>query len=259
MEELDDVITERHRISGLSGDYANPEQSNTLNFHAVDVKPMTDGDIDEFPIQKEKYNSCGLQAEKYYVKKEEPDVKKGIINTNFFASTDKEFIREANFPLKVAYKNQIGYADCVRGFIEQIWVNDKPDNARGCGISTILTRLCMVDQKLTASWPTQNKGLERIWDKNVRQRVLQSCKNFIALKMSAKPLTGAYAYFSAAKKSGFTIFMIQDVAGNKKYVKLNIEDAEKSYNAKDGTIKLKQRTIKGKTQFWYFCKPKSVI
>ena len=210
------------------------------------VHPMDIDGVQEFTIDKTIRKKCTLKANKYFVKKVRDDDGDYI----FFASTDKTFpmLPEEAQTEFIKYTTQIGYSYCEVGQIHKVSVNEGTMKALECGIATILSTLCMIDPTLiTVS--DANMGiayLDNRGDKGIKTKVKQCCSSFIALTNTADPKAGAYAYFSAARNSGYNEFLIQN-QGDKKYETMTIEDARKAYNPEVGKIE-------GYENVWNFCK-----
>ena len=66
--------------------------------------------------------------------------------------------------------------------------------------------------------------------------------------MDADPLKGAYAYFSAAMKSGYKKILIGDNYNEPKEW-MSIKNAKEAYDSKTGKI----GEIVGKNKIWWFC------
>ena len=244
---------------------------------------MKPEEIATFPILKKRRDKCHLKKRynEYYVQKEVAgdiryhtgDRRYRTTNTYFWATLSKTFIPDKPKHLSPtrAYLDQVGYIQCVRGEIHQIWVNEKPINARDCGIATVLTRLCMVDPDLTKVRGSRNFGIDLIDDEKTRTWMLTGAEYFIALQMSANPVKGAYAYFSAAKKSGLTIFMTKGSRSclGVDYLIADTKMAEKAFNKNTGEIdvgscKVPTRhdrkpcycKVGGMHSYFYFFKPR---
>ena len=111
------------------------------------------------------------------------------------------------------YRNQIAYGWCTKGWVKKIEVNAQPINARECGISTVLTQLCMVDPEI-GDIGEGNEVLDLLKSyKAEKSAFLTTCLYTVGLKMAANPKTGAYAYFSAALKTGYTKMQVQHKKG----------------------------------------------
>ena len=112
---------------------------------------MKAGDTQVIYVEPSK-KDCQLTQTEYYVRKEycfsyDPlnpfcDEQKAVY---FYASSNNNWARLSD-TAKNFYKDQIGYIHCKVGFIEKVWVNgDKdPHPARGCGMATVFTTLCII-------------------------------------------------------------------------------------------------------------------
>ena len=191
----------------------------------------------------------------YFVKKElnsyiPLDPEKNI-DVSFYASLDPNFIQIRD-TVKTRYKNQIGYISCSTGFINNVWVNDgrkQPINARGCGVATVFTTLCLIDPELNL---LPSSKIHEAFGRNHRleRTIKKACKRFVGLQMIANPLTGAFAYFTAAINSGYKKMLIRNECGTLKHYKwINTADAKDNYDATTGMI----GKIMGREKNWWFC------
>ena len=115
---------------------------------------MRTGDQRSFETKGDK---CKLGRSTYYVRK----VLEGQYYY-FYASTDNNF-NDASAAIRRAwkstrwhtqYENQVGYSQCFNGAIYEVWVNNErpydhaPINGRNCGMGTVLSFLCMIDEDI---------------------------------------------------------------------------------------------------------------
>ena len=175
---------------------------------------------------------------------------------------------ETNPPLpssrnRTMYRNQIAYATFKPGWIDYVWVNS---GARKCGISTVLSELCLLDPQLN-SVNDENQGIKEIstFEKNeevekVIREILENYNAFIGLEMKAEPLDGAYAYFSAAIRMRYTKMIIQLYDAklkrcDKGFRQYDTAVAQTKYNSRTGRIDDVEGS--GYKAKWYFCKLKN--
>ena len=152
--------------------------------------------------------NCKLTQPNYFVLKKQLGH-----STVFYATTEDTFTSSGSTSIDKTYKNQIAYGWCTKGWVKKIEVNAEPINARECGISTILTQLCMVDPEI-GDIGEGNEALDLLKSyKAEKSAFLTTCLYTVGLKMAANPKTGAYAYFSAALKTGYTKMQIQHKKG----------------------------------------------
>lgn len=259
------------------------KNSNTISLHASigrslstrvkALNPMKVGDTQAIYVEPSK-KDCQLTQTEYYVRKEycfsyDPlnpfcDDQKAVY---FYASLNNNWVRLSN-TAKTFFKDQIGYIHCKVGFIEKVWVNgDKdPHPARGCGIATVFATLCMMDEELNLHDELKSRDVpDRIqyffnYNKPLQQFIKNDCKRFFGLEMlveklsGSHPYSGAYAYFSAAIKSGYNeIFMRNDGAHVTDqltdYIWRNTDDARDKYDAKTGNF----GELVGREKNWWFC------
>lgn len=222
-------------------------------------------DIQDIPLDTTTRKKCKLTIDKFYIKKENNPFSPGKDdNPYFFASTNRQFEKTGNPACEELfkddlhcdyYKNQLGYIECKEGYISYVYVTWDEDtiDARGCGISTILTTLCMIDPTLNLL--PESKIKEQFIhkysnDPTIANSVRKGCKRFIGLTMAADPLTGAYAYFNAAldnNKIKYNKMLFKNNLGKYKWIKT--EKAKECYDEKTGKI----GDTEGKRKQWWFC------
>ena len=199
----------------------------------------------------------------------------------FYASSNNNWVRLSDTDKNVnkdriptieeydnPYKDQIGYIYCKIGFIEKVWVNgDKdPQPARRCGMATVFSTLCMMDEEVNLHDELKSNGvpgeIQDFFNYNqpLQQFIKKECKRFVGLEMLVEPLRGshpyslAYACFSAAIKSGYNkIFMRNNGAHVTDeltdYIWRNTDDAKAKYDATTGNV----GGVVGKGKNWWFC------
>ena len=201
--------------------------------------------------------------------------------TYFYAIVGDEISRVADFTradnkraYHKRYKNQIGFVACRNGWIEYVWVNDgkglwdgsneKSDtkiNAQSCGLASVFTQICLMDPKLNGKDKKQKNEAYVEFDKKRNmgyvEKVKEECIQFVGLKMEAKPMTGAYAYFSAAIREKYQQLIIQEKST--KIISIyGIEVAKANYDPKTGNINPcwcnEYNTCKAFDGEWFFCK-----
>ena len=254
--------------------------------------PMTsgDGNYKTFRIDKVKYPTCAVPQATYKVYKDQKSSPSDvefmaqviIVDSNIY-SIDKNEILSLLFKIFLRSFVQInsrsrpdenpgvlGSVSCHDGYMELMHLNDGmfglSINARGCGISTVLAELCFLDPNINfVNHPTKKNNKQksiRMLQKypNELNDVIENCKNLIALTMTASPFTGAYGYFSAAKRTGYRQFLVESEAESHMH-RYWTEDAESRYDSATGNIRLDEHcegcagnTCRGYGQKWYFCK-----
>ena len=144
-------------------------------------------------------------------------------------------------------------------------------NARGCGISTVLSELCFIDPDINYIYHPKTRKLN--WSLRLLKKfpdqakdLEENCKTLMTLRMAANPKTGAYAYFTAARRWNYRQMLIKvDTGLNDKPVHFHrfmTADAQKRYDKETGNIRIDEyctdacegNMCKGVTQMWYFCK-----
>ena len=235
--------------------------SETLKFEDPFIlQSMENEKIQIIPLDHSKYPECELKQDKYYMIKEvNPTIdsrhKPGEGFTYFFPSLNFEFIPNEKVAPGLRYEEQLGYIECKEGYIDMVLVTKPPRkprkppiNARQCGISTVLTALCMIDPELNLL--PQSKMVEEFWDNHPKIAATVrtgGCKKFIGLFMMAYPIKGAYAYFSAAITWGYNKMYVEDNSG--KYGWMDTSWARSCFDETTGKI-LEQEGLKMR---WWFC------
>ena len=166
--------------------------------------PMADGDIEIFQIDKASHHKCQMEENMYHVKKiENRQMVQGklTINVRFKASIGW-----------ISGENQvIASAACSPGWINTV---DVEPFARGCGISTILAELCLIDPAVNELYPSavnsvSNRALLMMNLYPVdADYVKYYCKAFMGMIMTSRPVSGAHGYFNAALRQGYKRMLI---------------------------------------------------
>ena len=193
------------------------------------------------------------------------------------------------------YNNQIGWAACQPGWISDVWVNDGIDvndvnDARRCGIASVLSQLCLLDSKLNGRNNLRgrgNAGITQLSNDAISlgyaDIIKENCKQFVGLRMTAIPKSAAIAYFSAAIRESYQEMIVQ-LRGRGKgakseqggfhppeqsgseipekdkiqgFSKYDIRDAKRNYNPDDGTIGpcgSNNYVCQAYDALWFFCK-----
>ena len=214
---------------------------------------MTYNEVREFGIDKNKKTDCELPEDIYRVMKVKQ--RSGTdFETNFYAIKNKEFVRDSTRYQEKWYKGQIAYITCSHGLIDYIDVNeDLRPNARNCGIGTVLTELCFIDPEFYEV-NDDNYSLKRIPvdGQHIRTQIKNECSRFIGLELREEEV-GAYAFFSAAIRSGYTRLLIYDdrcLNTELKYKFFDVEVARSAYIKETGYI----GTTPAFELDWLFCK-----
>ena len=246
------------------------------------VGPMTAGlqGVQEFTITKLERPRCPLirafapsYVTTYKVLKEELGSKKLLFSvihgTSHFSQPPKPKGKRPRKPRPRSrgdtfvdprlrrYIGQIAYAYCNPGEVSQIQIADAPRDARQCGIATVLTELCFLDPDIYEKGE-ENRAYRLLRNHDV---TTMSCGQAVSLQMASDPKTGAYAYFSAASRTGYNKLVVN--WPNSDYAQIAIYDtdhAKQAYNAETGIIEpcvICQNTDVPCEAFkakWIFCK-----
>ena len=240
--------------------YSRRKRSRTLPAE-YPTAPLDNNIPRKFVINRAKRPSCGLPGHivNYNVLMIEEEF--DDIFTNFYAIVGEDItrIRDEDFSEHdwywSRYNNQIGWAACQPGWIGDVWVNSGSDpktefktNARGCGIASVLTQLCLLDPKLNGRNKERGNSaigmLNKVADlKGYVKKIKEDCKQFVGLDNVPDPKSGAFAYFSAAIREDYGEMLVQQKEKRpglrpklQSFSIYDPEDAKKHYDPKTGNI-----------------------
>ena len=177
------------------------------------------------------------------------------------------------------YQNQIGWAQCIPGWINTMKVNDgmsdlnDAGDARQCVIGSVFTQPCLMDPKLNGMDKTRrNEAYAELVEYNVGEdyvkRIKEDCKQFVGLEMQADPKRAALGYFSSAIRAGYQQMMVQEKAVNEhgepkdfsnrqSFSIYDTQNAKNNYNINTGEIGpcgCNQNVCEADNSIWFFCK-----
>ena len=152
------------------------------------------------------------------------------------------------------YIGQIAVALCRQGKIDFVKVGDKRNhNARQCGIATVLSELCLLDPEIHERG--ERNAAYKMLQKNKNQLEV-NCIQLVGLQMSARPLTGAHAYFSAAINTGFNKLIVIWWGFRRQSIYDTVV-AKQHYDGNTGYIEpccQNEYRCFAEDAFWIFCK-----
>ena len=206
--------------------------------------------VQTFKIDYNQRKSCKLldkqnkKVETYYVKK----IVKGEDDWHFYASVDEDFTESENSDFTEKNDDQLGYANCDKAVIDQVYVEGGDDDmrkARRCGIGTVLSILCMIDEDVN---PGDGIALNvnvhfRGHGNAIIEKVKKECKKVVGLKMAAAE-GGGNTYFEAALQVGYNRIILYDTE-EKDWVWTDVKKAQQCYN---------EKRFGCYGEYWYFCK-----
>ena len=237
-------------IPGVSNGFR--KAFDTAAFRSNDglPKPMELNEVHAIKLDFNQRKSCQLldkqkkKVEKYYVKK----ILKGEQDWHFFASVDEDFTESSKSDFTEKNDDQIGYAHCSKALIVNVYVEDGDNgklNARRCGIGTVLSVLCMIDEDV-------NPGEGIALNVDVRflsygqatiEKIKRECKKLVGLHRDAAE-GGGNIYFEAALQAGYNRMILYDTE-RRELVWPDVKKAQQCYNEKRfGCYR----------EYWYFCK-----
>ena len=163
--------------------------------------PMQIGEIKIFQTKPE----CRLRAKEIAVKK---DIQPDYLIFHAVSGASNGFQNMPGDSATRKYEHQVGYITCNHGWINHLETFERSlrsagvgEEARGCGIGTILVELCFLDPKITTV-EKENKAI-KILPEAVQQLVRLNCHKLVGMTMAAKgtgdnPTAAAHVYFSAS-------------------------------------------------------------
>ena len=137
----------------------------------------------------------------------------------------------------------------------------KDANAQKCGIGIILTELCLIDPDITRL-DDNNISLRRYsirrYSRSIYQMLLNTCAGgLLGLTMTAEPIRGEFAYFSAAINKGYNKFMVEEGSGSDVSTKnYDTKIAGENMDPTSGVIKpcCGNNECRANSRVWLFCK-----
>ena len=227
----------------------------------IPSRPMTTGSVEKFQVNPITRKDCRKKPLTYYVKKVQDEGK-----NNFHATRDKEFTQDHKKPpySLETYDNEIAYATCIHGWIENVYVNS---DYRGCGVGSTLTALCLIDPEIYTS-SEENEALLSLdhMDKDATVDFLRhNCKRLVGMffksddGLASSHYSGEYMYISTAIKMSYEYIMIHLYDAKKRrclpefllYAVTDIRN-KKLFHGRTGLIEGNPGT--GKGSVWNFCK-----
>ena len=161
----------------------------------------------------------------------------------------------------------IGSSTCSVGYVRDVIVEEM---ARNCGISTILTTLCFIDQDLNGlegnlapGLVHENRGLDEIQkaSQDKYDWITQNCRSLWSLFAIPSPKYGGFGYFSAAMKSGFDQMLIKTSRTLYSCMEIHGPDSTEKwsgmYSAETGIIEDPSGDIRAYSTYWFFCNSKA--
>ena len=220
----------------------------------VPSKAMEANEIQAFDINTALKSQCTLSPAKYKVKKQFQANGFGEEELVFYAARYEEVTLgvspEPTFP---DFVDSIASATCTPGSIDVVYVNPI---ARNCGISKVLSTLCMFDPHVHRV-NRKNKVYRRLqlFYTNVAQ--LYNCDMLVGLQNTATPFTGGFAYLSAAQLSGLQYLTVQRYDSEKnectgEFLDYGVNHAKNVFDRNTGLIGNEPGS--GYNSMWYFCK-----
>ena len=268
--EITHIEEARDLDVSVSKDYRRIIQHTILRYPNLPVRPMStdwpmaNGESRTFEFQGKP--RCYLQQKEYVVRKTQENKNKseGIMVEGMFVAS----INSENGEII-----QVATASCLPGWIDNIEVED---DARGCGIGTVLTELCLIDPYFKFLYPfsgfVTNKAILFLNDYPVQlDHVETYCRRgLMGMLMTAeshKDLGVANAYFNAALKQGYNRMLIFE-HDEQEFHYLWVRDAKRLYQTdftqggKPGWIGNKNEQchcndcdlFEAYDRTWFFCK-----
>ena len=250
-------------------------------------RPMNTGETDTFRIEKSKKTAsditrrCSLQSLDYKVRKVQTQGSSGnFVEFQFKAipgdapelkDGEGNLLLDEKIDSNIFNTRQIGISRCEIGVISLVYVRD---NAKNCGIGTVLTELCMIDPIMNQNTNDNHiyKFLSKIGTdeaQGVRELLISQCsQGLIGLTQASQSHFGGFAYLSAAKRMQYQYMVVQffntkaekhtHSSGqcSQKFKTYKVEHALKIYNGHTGNIEQGDGESEGSgyKARWYFCR-----
>lgn len=245
--------------------------SSSLNRALEDSRiHMETGDEREFRIDMAMYPNCHLPSDTFRVRKEDREVHGEPYKFYYAVDIATFTINPGETEGKIdRYLHQIGYSQCGPGWLQMVFANDGrlPSgyqvNARRCGISTELTKLCMIDPNISelstkymrTKWVSNNKAFNQLNIEDFKILVDRTCSNFVGGFMMADSGGHYYhPYFAIALELGYNLMLIVNNCGPGGFHSLNTAEARAGYDPATGIIQNGNNNIQSWFSIWYFCK-----
>ena len=158
------------------------------------------------------------------------------------------------------------YLLCEPGHIRYVNVGGA---AKGCGISKILTQLCLNEAKVHNVGNSKNKAIRRInalkKAGGIKSWVKSSCEKIVALKVVPVPEIAALSYLKSAVGQGYEQMFVlltttnAELYGNAAFPKngaCSTEDLMETYDA-NGNMSDGDEVVSVYGGVWFFCFPKT--
>ena len=213
---------------------------------------MAFGETRIFQIDKKKYLKCRLA---------ENEIE--ILKDDYFGQDNPGFIVVKN----VASAD----VECRPGSINDIRVSEE---ARECGIGTMLMQLCLNEEKIhNVAENDKNQGLNLIRElsetnavpnaKEVESWVDSNCEKLVSLDMTCRIPPSAHVFFSSALASGYTemIFALINISEYSKFYPLkfpgSVQEMKEHYTDDGYILESDGNKVKVRGEIWLFCQPKN--
>ena len=213
---------------------------------------MAFGETRTFQIDKKKYLKCRLA---------ENEIE--ILKDDYFGQDNPGFIVVKN----VASAD----VECRPGSINDIRVSEE---ARECGIGTMLMQLCLNEEKIhNVAENDKNQGLNLIRElsetnavpnvKEVESWVDSNCEKLVSLDMTCSIPPSAHVFFSSALASGYTEMFFALIMRSRRSefypskIPGLVKDMKERYNDNGYIVESDGNEIKVAGEMWYFCQPRN--
>lgn len=223
--------------------------------------PLATGGIQLIDISQNR-ETCKFKGGMYYVKKVRDDNEYTLYAVSF-VKEEIPFTKNSRKGSKLTrYKNQLAYMECKLGWIDFVFVTT---DARHCGISKVLSMLCMLDPDINK--PTAENEVFQLLKRSKKEGPVKflhdHCINLVGLDMQARDEIGrhdgGYAYINAASSSKYNYLVVQvfDREEDKcieEFLNYQISWIKRDnlFNGTTGLIEDMEGT--GYMATWYFCR-----
>ena len=198
----------------------------------------------------------------------------GIPPEMTFRVTKLDWKLEARLQYYVYSSSEIsfGHLDCRPGTIDAINIR----LAQQCGIGTILTGLCMNEDKIhdVKAKNPNHLGVQALGRKNRKTKawIKSHCSKFVMMEVNTPTVLNAFdpaLFFELAKRNGFTIMVVKIENGKENeemYPKAgpcSTEEFAENFKSNDRGLHMNfdgpSVWVTGPSTQWYFCFPKKNI
>ena len=224
-----------------------PESAFSNNYGKMDF-----GEKRTFQIDKQKHAKCRLA---------ENEIE--ILKNDDCGKDNPSFIVVDNVASAIV--------ECMPGCIYDVRVSEE---ARECGIGTMLLQLCLNEEEIhNVANNDKSHGLSLLRElsetnevpdaKEVESWVYSNCEKFVSLEIVCSIPPSAHVFFSSALASGYTemFFALINHSKRSEFYPLKIpgsvKEIKKKYSADGYILESDGNKVKVTGEIWLFCQPRN--